>query len=69
MCLPDALKWSVTSTELVPVTPCDQHVAVDPEVAFQDRPETSGDQDVMKKSNTRKLYIKGEDLRAPGYIV
>ena len=60
MCLPDVLKWDMTGIESISATPFDQHAAHDPEVAFHERPETSGDQDVMKKSNARKLCIKGE---------
>ena len=59
----------MTGLESISATPFDQHAAQDPEVAFQERPETSGDKDVMKKSNARRLYIKGEDLRAFGYTV
>ena len=67
MCLPDEVKWDITGIESISGTSFDQHAAHDLEVAFRERPEKSGDKDVMKKSNARKLYIKGEDLRAFGY--
>ena len=69
MRLPEDLKWDMTSIELISVTPFDQHAAHDPEVAFQERPEISGDTDVMKKSNARTLYIKGDNFGAFGYTV
>ena len=66
---PDETKWNAGDVEAVAVSPYDNHVANEQGVAFADRPEQPGDADQPKKMNVRKLYIKGEDIRAFGYTV
>ena len=64
--IPDEAKLYAANVEAVRVLPYDEHTAREQEVIFQDRPEQPGDADVPKNRAVRKLYIKGEDIKAFG---
>ena len=69
-CVPDQSKWSSADIEVVRTSPYDNHKSSEHGVELQDRPPRSGDADQQKKRPTgRKVYIKGEDIRAYGYTV
>ena len=69
-CLPDESKWCSDDIEAVRTSPYDNHKSTDPGVVLQDRPDRAGDADQLKKTPTsRKIYIKGEDIRVYGYTV
>ena len=65
--LPDRDKWSASDIEAVLASPYDLHNAKDQGVTFQDRPVQEDDIEVPRSRLVRKLYIKGEDIRAFGY--
>ena len=67
-CLPDQAKWNAANIEAVRISPFDLANVTEPGVVLQERPARDGDADrPRKKPNSRKIYIKGEDIRAFGY--
>ena len=68
-CVPDESKWNAANIESVRVSPFDIHSVGEPGVVFQDRPAQPGDADLPKKTTVRKIYIKGEDIRAFGFTI
>ena len=68
--VPDQQKWDVELIEEVASTPYNEHAGHEHEVAFQDRPSRPEDEDPAKKiAKSRRIYIKGEDIKAFGYTV
>ena len=68
--VPDQQKWDVELIEEVASTPYNEHAGHEQEVAFQDRPSRPEDEDPAKKiAKSRRIYIKGEDIKAFGYTV
>ena len=66
--LPDQVKWNAENLGAVRVSPFDCQRSVEPGVVLQDRPSREGDADQLKRRpNGRKIYIKGEDLRVYAY--
>ena len=67
---PMELKWDMSTIESLRATPYGEHIAREQGVAFQDRADQDGDKDApAKKQLSRRMYIKGEDLRVFGYTV
>ena len=65
--LPDQVKWNAESIEAVRVSPFYCHKSAGHGVTHHDRPARDGDTDQLRKRpNGRKIYIKGEDLRVYG---
>ena len=68
--MPDSSKWDAKLIENIDVTPFDEFVGADMEVAFRDRPVQDGDEEVPRKAaKNRNLYIKQEDIRVYGLTV
>ena len=63
---PDEAKWDATNGEAVRVSPFDEHTARAQEVIFRDRPAQPEDSEVPRSRVVRKIYIKGEDIKAYG---
>ena len=62
------VKWNAENIEAVRVSPLDCLKSAGHGVTLQDRPVRDGDTDQLgKRPNGRKIYIKGEDLRVYGY--
>ena len=67
-CLRDRTKWHAENIEAVRVSPYDMHSVAVPGVVLQERPvKQGGDDQPRKKPTGRKIYIKGENIRAYGY--
>jgi len=64
--MPDEAKWDAANVEAVRMSPYDEHTARAQDVIFQDRPVQPGDGDLPRRRAVRKIYIKGEDIKAFG---
>ena len=68
--MPDHSQWNIERLDALRLTPYDEHACREEEVAFGERPDNPDDADAPRKvATSRRLYIKGEDLKAFGYTV